>query len=411
MYSNTMTRASEPVSTAGTSRRPSDRWFYVGVTSSVILLNLMSFGPSIIHPSARTVPLPLTSIDLAHVLVSVAWLLVFLAQVTLVAAGRTAVHRRMGIAGVLLSAAFIVVTWFMLVEGARRGFDLGGDLVPRGTTVDPGTFLAPAEALVPFGVFVAAAVWCRRRPAVHKRLMMLAMWTTTGAPVAHLMGHFPAFRVLAFLIGLRAAGRAFHPRSTFAGSHPPRIFVGGRCVLRLGQSILHPHRAYAGLARLCGLDCSWPLDGASRLSSAAGWPATQTCFPAVRHVRDASQPLLKPRAGVTDILQARRRPGRSAAAAETQRDRSALETTQQESLTMTRMTHTSVSRRQLLTGALATGTSLGLFGASTIHAQAKDSPFVLVHGAWHGGWCWRRVGDRSDCQGALCRGTDTLGRR
>src|SRR4051812_4933591 len=20
--------------------------------------------------------------------------------------------------------------------------------------------------------------------------------------------------------------------------------------------------------------------------------------------------------------------------------------------------------------------------------------FVLVHGAWHGGWCWRRVGDR-----------------
>jgi|KBSMisStaDraftv2_1062788.scaffolds.fasta_scaffold41831_2 pimeloyl-ACP methyl ester carboxylesterase len=60
---------------------------------------------------------------------------------------------------------------------------------------------------------------------------------------------------------------------------------------------------------------------------------------------------------------------------------------------MTRMTRTSVSRRQLLTGALATGTSLGLFGATTIHAQAKDSPLVLVHGAWHGGWCWRRVAD------------------
>ena len=76
------------------------------------------------------------------------------------------------------------------------GFDLSGDLVPTGTTVDPGTFLAPAHALVPFGVFVAAAVWCRRRPAVHKRLMMLALVTTTGAPVAHLIGHWP----LAFLI-------------------------------------------------------------------------------------------------------------------------------------------------------------------------------------------------------------------
>jgi hypothetical protein len=48
---------------------------------------------------------------------------------------------------------------------------------------------------------------------------------------------------------------------------------------------------------------------------------------------------------------------------------------------MTRMTRASVSRRQLLTGALATGASVGLFGASTVHTQAKDSPFVPVHGA------------------------------
>ena len=46
---------------------------------------IVSFGPSIIDPSARTVPLPLTSINLAHVLVSVAWLLTFLVQVTLIA--------------------------------------------------------------------------------------------------------------------------------------------------------------------------------------------------------------------------------------------------------------------------------------------------------------------------------------
>ena len=25
--------------------------------------------------------------------------------------------------------------------------------------------------------------------------------------------------------------------------------------------------------------------------------------------------------------------------------------------------------------------------------------FVLVHGAWHGGWCWRRVADRLERQG------------
>ena len=24
----------------------------------------------------------------------------------------------------------------------------------------------------------------------------------------------------------------------------------------------------------------------------------------------------------------------------------------------------------------------------------SSKTFVLVHGAWHGGWCWRRVADR-----------------
>ena len=29
-----------------------------------------------------------------------------------------------------------------------------------------------------------------------------------------------------------------------------------------------------------------------------------------------------------------------------------------------------------------------------VHAERKKATFVLVHGAWHGGWCWRRVYDR-----------------
>jgi hypothetical protein len=181
-------------SAAAVSRRTGGRWFYVGVTLLVILLNVFSFAPSIVDPSARTVPLPLTFIDLAHALVSVTWLLVFLAQVTLIATGRPAIHRRLGIVGVLLSAALIVVTWFMLVEGARRGFDLSGDLVPRGTALDPATSLAPVNALLPIGVLVGGAVWYRRRPAMHKRLMMLALLTSTGAPIAHLVGHWPALR-------------------------------------------------------------------------------------------------------------------------------------------------------------------------------------------------------------------------
>jgi hypothetical protein len=188
-----MTTHQSRVSTTSKSRSNADRWFYVIVTTFVILVNVVAFSPSLLNPSTRTVPLPLTSIDLAHSLVSVTWLLVFIAQVTLVAAGRVTAHRRLGVLGVLLSAAFIVVTWLMLVEGARRGFDLSGALVPRGTSVDPGTFLAPAGSLIPLGAFIGAAVWYRQRPAVHKRLMMLALLTSMGAPIAHVVGHWPAF--------------------------------------------------------------------------------------------------------------------------------------------------------------------------------------------------------------------------
>ena len=32
-------------------------------------------------------------------------------------------------------------------------------------------------------------------------------------------------------------------------------------------------------------------------------------------------------------------------------------------------------------------------------AETPKKTFVLVHGAWHGGWCWRRVADRLDRHG------------
>jgi pimeloyl-ACP methyl ester carboxylesterase len=54
------------------------------------------------------------------------------------------------------------------------------------------------------------------------------------------------------------------------------------------------------------------------------------------------------------------------------------------------MAWNSITRRVAL-GASAT---VGAFGVSHAMAQAgARKTFVLVHGAWHGGWCWRRVAD------------------
>jgi len=57
------------------------------------------------------------------------------------------------------------------------------------------------------------------------------------------------------------------------------------------------------------------------------------------------------------------------------------------------------SRREFLAGAAAIGASAALTGIAAGQATAKKSSIVLVHGAWHGGWCWRRVADRLTAKG------------
>jgi Alpha/beta hydrolase family len=35
--------------------------------------------------------------------------------------------------------------------------------------------------------------------------------------------------------------------------------------------------------------------------------------------------------------------------------------------------------------------AVAALGAPVVRADAPRRPIVLVHGAWHGGWCWQRV--------------------
>jgi pimeloyl-ACP methyl ester carboxylesterase len=57
------------------------------------------------------------------------------------------------------------------------------------------------------------------------------------------------------------------------------------------------------------------------------------------------------------------------------------------------------TRRSVL-GGIALGAGLmSMIDETNAQAQANAKTFVLVHGAWHGGWCWRRVSDRLEKKG------------
>jgi pimeloyl-ACP methyl ester carboxylesterase len=54
------------------------------------------------------------------------------------------------------------------------------------------------------------------------------------------------------------------------------------------------------------------------------------------------------------------------------------------------------TRRTVLAAGLGAAAASGVAPAD---AQTTAKTFVLVHGAWHGGWCWRRVADVLGRQG------------
>jgi hypothetical protein len=215
--------------------RVGDRWFYVSVALMLILLNIVAFVPSLVDTSRRLAPLPLTPLLLIHVVVSVGWLLLFLAQTTLIATGRVSTHRRVGVVGLALSAAVVVLGVLVVMAQAQRGFDLSGDIarLPLPSGVDG---LSATVALlffpIQFGLLVGAALWYRYRPRTHKRLMLFAALAgITPTPVAHVIGHWVGPKPWAdalfplsgfFFVSLIAV----HDRVTEGRVHPMTLWLG-----------------------------------------------------------------------------------------------------------------------------------------------------------------------------------------
>ena len=64
---------------------------------------------------------------------------------------------------------------------------------------------------------------------------------------------------------------------------------------------------------------------------------------------------------------------------------------------MSETNHLTMTRRSVLASTIAGATTAAL-GSTPALAQSRKT-FVLVHGAWHGGWCWRRVADMLEKKG------------
>ncbi len=145
----------------GVRRRP----FYIGVSLLMGLIVIVGFWPTYFGPlMLGTISQPIL-IHL-HATVFTGWLVLFLTQVVLAASGRVAWHVRLGRVGTGYGVLVVIVGLLTGISRSAHRFQLGlgGEHL---------LFVAIADMTV-FSIFFGAAIAFRRRPQVHKRLMMVA---------------------------------------------------------------------------------------------------------------------------------------------------------------------------------------------------------------------------------------------
>lgn len=218
--------------TIGTST-PQGRWrrerlFFTGISAAVAGAIFVGFAPSYYLKAAYGGP-ALPGLVHLHGFLFTLWIVLLIAQTSLIAVHRTDLHRRVGIGGAVLAAIMTVVGLATAIGAVRRGaFDAGFLVVPMGS-------------VIVFPALVGAALVLRKQTAAHKRLMMIATAELLTAGV----GRLPVVRewgtlgfyavtdvlVLALLVYDIATRRRPHPATVWGGlffiaSQPLRMAIG-----------------------------------------------------------------------------------------------------------------------------------------------------------------------------------------
>jgi len=161
------------------NRRRRERWFYISMSIAALVTVFAGFAPTYyLRPYFNTAPLmPLLHV---HGIVFTSWLVLFLIQTTLVAAHRTDIHRRLGILGGVIATLMILIGTSTAVIRASQG----ATPVPGVSSLS--FLVVPLGDISVFAILVGAGFYYRRRPDVHKRLMLLATVSILAAAVARL---------------------------------------------------------------------------------------------------------------------------------------------------------------------------------------------------------------------------------
>jgi len=192
--------------------RAKTRTFHLALAIAFLATAVAGFAPTYYLRgfSARPALGPLLHV---HGAVFTAWLVLFVVQTALARAHRVGWHKRLGIFGATLATAMVPLGVVVAIETARNAAS------PAALSF----LIFPLGQIALFGAFVGAAVWNRKRPELHRRLMVLATAALMPPAISRIVGS-PMLALFASLLFVAAA--IIHDRRTRGRVHPAYVWGG-----------------------------------------------------------------------------------------------------------------------------------------------------------------------------------------
>ncbi|HMO82044.1 MAG TPA: hypothetical protein PKD24_14735 [Pyrinomonadaceae bacterium] len=154
-----------------------DRRLFFWIAVAFIIVSFVGFARTyFLLPFIGGEGPPVKFITHIHALVMTLWVALFATQVYLVRSKNIKTHMRLGTAGIGLGAVVIVVGIMTAIAAAKYGSASSPAEIP------PLQFMiVPVGDIVVFTILFAAALYYRKVPANHKRLMLLTVFNFVPA--------------------------------------------------------------------------------------------------------------------------------------------------------------------------------------------------------------------------------------
>jgi hypothetical protein len=184
-----------------------DRWIWVFTAALLVAIALAGFIPSSIQKVQAVQAqqrLPFPWFLHIHAVAMGSWLLLLLAQTSLIGTGRRQLHTSLGIASLVLAPLVFVMMVVLAGLGLARSWTAPA-AVPLAAISAGFAFvlIVQGRCIVLFATFY---IWAFRtrltKPDTHKRMMVLATWSLIDAAIVRI----PGSNDLAAALQLKAAG-------------------------------------------------------------------------------------------------------------------------------------------------------------------------------------------------------------